>query len=97
MVRFLDDPTQRPSAHAMHKLSDYIKLAADTYFEETGSSELNAYWIAEFFQDYGLQDAYPSQSLINFANMVQKELTRNEEQAAKKTRLYLDKIIDSIK
>ncbi len=81
----------------MHKLSDYIKLAADTYFEEAGSSELNAHWIAEFFQDYDLQDAYPSQSLVNFANLVQKELTRNEEQAAKKSRLYLDKIIDSIK
>lgn len=81
----------------MHKLSDYIKLAADAYFQETGSSELNAHWTAEFFQDCGLQDNYPSQSLINFANMVQKELTRNEEQAAKKTRLYLDKIIDSSK
>lgn len=79
----------------MYKLSDYIKLAADTYFEEAGSSELNAYWIAEFFQEYGLQDAYPSQSLINFANLVQKELTRNEEQAVKKTRLYLNKIINS--
>ncbi|TXI35672.1 MAG: hypothetical protein E6Q59_10510 [Nitrosomonas sp.] len=80
----------------MHKLSDYIKLAADAFFQETGSSELKAYWIAEFFQDYGLQDAYPSQSLANFANLVQKELTRNEEQAAKKTRLYLGKIINSI-
>lgn len=80
----------------MYKLSDYILLAADTFFEETGSSELNTYWIAEFFQDYGLQDAYPSQSLVNFANLVQKELTRNEEQAAKKARLYLDKIINTI-
>ncbi|MXS82023.1 hypothetical protein [Nitrosomonas oligotropha] len=80
----------------MHKLSDYILFAANTYFEETGSSELNAHWIAEFFQDYGLQDAYPSQSLINFANLVQKELTRNEEQAAKKARLHLDRIINSI-
>ncbi|PTQ77443.1 hypothetical protein C8R26_10889 [Nitrosomonas oligotropha] len=80
----------------MHKLSDYIKLAADTYFEETGSSELNAHWVAEFFQDHGLQDIYPSQSLVNFANLVQKELTRNEEQAAKKTRLHLDRIINSI-
>lgn len=80
----------------MHKLSDYIKLAADTYFEETGSSELNAHWIAEFSQDYGVQDTHPSLNLVNFAKMVQKELTRNEEQAAKKTRLYLDKIINSI-
>ncbi|MBS0300185.1 MAG: hypothetical protein JSR32_09730 [Proteobacteria bacterium] len=80
----------------MYKLSDYIKMAADTYFAETGNSELNAYWIAEFFQDCGVQDAYPSQNLVNFARMVQKELTRNEEQAAKKTRLCLEKIINSI-
>jgi hypothetical protein len=71
-------------------------MAADTYFAETGNSELNAYWIAEFFQDCGVQDAYPSQNLVNFARMVQKELTRNEEQAAKKTRLCLEKIINSI-
>ena len=81
----------------MHKLSDYIKMAAEAYFEETGNIELNAYWIAEFFQDYGVQDVYPHQNLVNFAKMVQKELLRNEEQAAKKARFHLDKIIHSIK
>ncbi len=77
----------------MHKLSDYIKMAAEAYFVETGSIELNAHWIAEFFQDCGVQDAHPHQDLVNFSVMVQKTLTRNNEQAAKQTRLELDKII----
>lgn len=81
----------------MHKLSDYIKMAAETYLEETGNVELNAHWIADFFQHSGVQDAYPRQDLVNFAKMVQKELTKNDEQAAKKTRFHLDKIIRSIK
>lgn len=81
----------------MHKLSDYVKIAAETYFEETGNIELNALWIAEFFQDSGVQDAYPRQDLINFAEMVQKTLTKNDEQATKKTRLQLDKIIRATK
>lgn len=81
----------------MHKLSDYIKIAAETYFEETGNVELNVQWIAEFFQDCGVQDAYPRQGLINFANMVQKELTKNDEQATKKAHFHLDKIIRLIK
>jgi len=72
-------------------------MAAETYLEETGNIELNAHWIAEFFQDCGVQDDYPRQDLVNFANMVQKELTKNDEQAAKQTRIYLDKIIRSIK
>lgn len=81
----------------MYKLSDYIKMAAETYLEETGNVELNAHWIAEFFQDCGVQDAYPHQDLVNFAKMVQKELTKNDEQAAKKIRFHLDKIFRSIK
>lgn len=81
----------------MHKLSDFIKMAAETYFEETRNNELNAHWIAEFFQDCGVQDAYPRQDLVNFAEMVQKELTKNDEQATKKTHFQLDKIIRAIK
>ncbi len=77
----------------MHKLSDYIKTAVETYLEETGNIELNAHWIAEFFQDCGVQDAYPNQDLLDFAKMVQKELTKIDEQAAKKMRFQLDKII----
>ena len=68
----------------MPKLTDYIKTAADEYLEETGNTELNAHWIAEFFQDYGMQHVYPRQDLVAFAEMVQKELTKNDERAAKK-------------
>ncbi len=81
----------------MHKLSDYVKMAADTYFEETGDIELSSHWIAEFFHDCGIQDTYPRQSLVSFANMVQKELTKNDEQATKKMRFQLDKIIRAAK
>ena len=81
----------------MPKLTDYVKTAADEYLEETGSTELNAHWIAEFFQDCGVLDAYPRQDLVAFAEMVQKELIINEEQAAKKTRLLLDRTIRGIK
>lgn len=81
----------------MPKLTDYVKMAAGEYLEETGNTELNARWIAEFFQDGGVQDAYPRQNLVAFAEMVQKELTKNEELAAKRTRLLLDKTIRGIK
>ena len=81
----------------MPKLTDYVKMAADEYLEETGNTELNAHWIAEFFQDCGVQDAYPRQNLVAFAEMVQKELTKNEELAAKKTRFLLDKALRGIK
>lgn len=81
----------------MPKLTDYVKMAADEYLEETGNTELNARWIAEFFQDCGVQDAYPRQNLVAFAEMVQKELTKNEELAAKKTRFLLDKALRGIK
>jgi hypothetical protein len=81
----------------MPKLTDYVKTAAEMYLEETGNTELNAQWIAEFFQDCGVQDAYPRQDLIAFADMVQKELTKKDEQAAKKTRFLLDKAVRTIK
>ncbi len=81
----------------MPKLTDYVKMAAETYLEETGNTELNAHWIAEFFQDGGVQDGYPRQDLIAFAEMVQKELTKKDERATKKTRLLLDKAIRTIK
>ena len=77
----------------MPKLTDYVKMAAEMYLEETGNTELNARWIAEFFQDCGVQDAYPRQDLIAFAEMVQKELTKKDERATKKIRFLLDKAI----
>ena len=81
----------------MPKLTDYVKTAAEEYLEETGNPELNAHWIAEFFQDCGVQDAYPRQDLVAFAEMVQKELTKNNERAAKKMLFQLDKTIRAIK
>ena len=67
----------------MPKLTDYVKMAAETYLEETENTELNAHWIAEFFQDCSVQDAYPRQDLIAFAEMVQKELTKKDERPPK--------------
>ncbi|MEO7560938.1 MAG: hypothetical protein ABIT23_11840 [Nitrosospira sp.] len=81
----------------MPKLTDYVKMAAEEYLQATGNTELNAHWIAEFFQDCGVQDAYPRQDLVAFAEMVQKELTKNEERATKKMRLLLNKAICGIK
>ena len=81
----------------MHKLTDYVKMAADEYLEETGNTDLNAHWIAEFFQDSGMLDAYPQQDLVAFAEMVQKELTKNDERAAKKMHFILNKTIRAIK
>ena len=46
----------------MPKLTDYVKMAAEMYLEEMGNTELNARWIAEFFQDCGVQDAYPDRT-----------------------------------
>ncbi|MBA4141994.1 MAG: hypothetical protein H0X43_03095 [Nitrosospira sp.] len=77
----------------MAKLSDYVKTAADQYVQERGDTELCPRWIAEFFQDCGVQDDYPRQDLIAFADMVQKELIKKYEQAAKKADLQLDKMM----
>ena len=81
----------------MLKRTDYAKMAADEYVQEVGSTELNARWIAEFFQDCGVQDAYPRQDLVAFAEMVQKELTKKEERATKNANFQLDKIIRDVK
>ena len=48
----------------MHKLSEYVEMAATEYLQETGKTELDAHWIAEFFQDNGVQDNYPRQDFI---------------------------------
>ena len=66
-------------------------------FRRKGNTELNARWIAECFQGCGVQDAYPRQDLIAFAEMAQKELTKKDERAIKKTRFLLDKAIRAIK
>jgi hypothetical protein len=81
----------------MLKLTDYAKMAADEYVQEVGSTELHARWIAEFFQDCGVQDSYPRQDLVAFAEMVQKELTKKEERATKNANFHLDKIRRDLK
>lgn len=50
----------------MPKLSEHVANAASEYFADTGNVELNAVWIAEYFQDAGVADDYPDQDLIKF-------------------------------
>ena len=76
----------------MPKLSEYVEMAANEYLQETGKDELDARWIAEFFQDSGVLDDYPRQDLVAFSAMVQKALTKKPERAGKQTRFQLDKI-----
>jgi hypothetical protein len=82
---------------AMTKLSDYVEIAAMEYLLETGRDELDAHWIAEFFQDSGVQDDYPRQDLVAFAAMVQKELTKKSERAEKQARSQLEKIVHFVR
>lgn len=76
----------------MPKLSDYVEMAANEYLQETGRDELDARWIAAFFAESGVQEAYPRQDLIAFAAQVQKALTLKSERAGKQARLQLDKL-----
>jgi energy-converting hydrogenase A subunit M len=77
----------------MTKLSEYVEMAANEYLQETGNDELDACWIAEFFQDGGVQDGYPRQDLVAFSDQVQKALSKKSERAGKQTRFQLDKIV----
>ena len=81
----------------MTKLSEYVETAANEYLQETGQDELDAHWIAVFFQDGGVQDDYPRQDLVAFADLVQKALTKKSERAGKQTRFQLDKIVRFVK
>jgi hypothetical protein len=74
----------------MHKLTDYVEMAATEYLQETGKDELDSLWIAEFFQDCGVQDDYSKQDLADFYALVQKALTIKIEMAEKLVRLQLD-------
>jgi hypothetical protein len=64
--------------------------------QEAGKAELDAHWIAEFFQDNGVQDDYPRQDLIVFCALVQKALTIKSERARKQAHLKLDKAIRAL-
>ena len=79
------------------KLTEYIEIAAAEYLQETGKFELDSHWIAEFFEDSGIQDEYPQQDLIAFSKLVQKSLIKQSERAAKQTRSQLDTIIRIVK
>ena len=79
------------------KLTEYIEIAAAAYLHETGNFELDSRWIAEFFEDSGIQYEYPRQDLIAFSKLVQKSLTKQSERAEKQTRSRLDTIIRIVK
>lgn len=76
----------------MPKLSEYVEMAANEYLQETGRDELDAHWIAQFFQDSGVLDDYPRQDLVAFAALVEKELAKRSERAGKRTRFHLEKL-----
>ena len=75
----------------MRKLTDYVEIAAAEYWQETGRSELDSLWIAEFFQDCGVLDDHPAQDLVGFFALVQKALTLKIERAEKLARLEREK------
>jgi hypothetical protein len=81
----------------MFKLTEYAEMAAAEYVEETGSFDLDARWVAEFFQDSGAQDDYPRQNVVAFFDLVQKVLTKNAERSGKQARMQLEKIIRFVK
>ncbi len=81
----------------MFKLNDYIEMAAAEFFQETGKGELDSLWIAEFFQDCGVQDDYPTQDLVAFYALVQKALTDRIERDEKLARLRQEKASRSAK
>ena len=76
----------------MPKLSEHVSNAASEYFADTGNVELNARWVAEYFQDAGVADEYPNQDLIVFYDLVPKELTLKAELARKLAKQQIEKI-----
>jgi len=79
----------------MPKLSEYVANAASEFFAETGSAELDARWIAEYFQNAGVADEYPNQDLIIFYDMVQKALTLKAELARKLAGAQIEKVANA--
>lgn len=81
----------------MPKLTEYADMAATEYLLETGKTDLDPLWVAEFFQDAGVQNDYPRQDLVAFGAMVQKELTKRSERAGKQARSEVEKVIRFVK
>jgi len=79
----------------MPKLSEYVANAASEFFAETGSVELDARRIAEYFQNAGVADDYPNQDLIIFYDMVQKALTLKAELARKLAEAQIENIANA--
>ena len=67
----------------MRKLSDYVEMAAEEYWQETGKNELDSLWLAEFFQDCGVLDDHSEQDVVGFYALVQKVLTRKIDREKK--------------
>ncbi|WP_041642644.1 hypothetical protein [Azoarcus olearius] len=74
------------------KLSDFVELAAAEYLRDTGRVDLDARWIAAYFADSGVTDAYPLQDLIAFSALVQKALDNRAQRAEKVARHHLERI-----
>lgn len=81
----------------MRKLSEYVDMAATEYLRETGNIELDARWVAEFFQDQGVLDDYPLLDLVSFGNLVQKALIVKSERADKQARRHIEKVMEVAK
>lgn len=81
----------------MPKLSEYVEMAAADYLQETGKTDLEPFWIAEYFQYSGVQDDYPRQDLVAFHGLVQKALNKKAERAHQEARRELDKIVRFVK
>ena len=80
----------------MPKLSEYVRMAADEYVREHGNIEPSARWVADFSRVWSagrVPAARPGRLRSDGA----KELIKREEQAVKKTRLQLDKMIQRLK
>lgn len=75
-----------------YKLSDFVELAATEYLRDTGRIDLDPRWIAAYFADSGVAEAYPQQNLVAFAALVQKALDVRAERADKVARHHLERI-----
>ena len=77
----------------MPRLSDYVEIAANEYLQEVGRDDLDARWIAAFFEECGVLDEQPRQDLVAFAALVQKALTLKSARAAKRAHFHVDKLV----
>ncbi|MBC7944565.1 MAG: hypothetical protein H7X91_04725 [Burkholderiales bacterium] len=68
-------------------------MAAVEYLRETGRADLDAHWIAEYFQDAGVLEEHPRQDLVAFADMVQKALDKEVGRIRNATTFLPDNVI----